>query len=521
MNRLRTATLALVVATAAARAHFVLIVPDAKVPGKVAVVFSDTLGPDESVEIAKIAGLKLTCRDVTDAATAVEHKTESHALTAMLPGKGPRLVSGRVEYGVMQRGDDKPFLLVYHPKALVGGSSATLGESAPVELVPAGEPGQPRLRFLAAGKPVADVEVTIMKTDGPSEKVKTDKDGRTPVLSIVGRYGAWAKHSEAKSGELGGKKYAEVRHYATLVADAPAASKYPPLPEAVSSLGAIVSDGYLYVHGGHAGRTHTYSTETASGKFHRLKLAGGTAWEELPGGPGLQGMNLAAHGGKIYRVGGMQPRNKPGEKSDNHSVADCARFDPATRTWEAMPPLPEGRSSHELVTCGDLLVVVGGWVMKGSAEPVWPQTALVMDLAAAKPEWKAVPQPFQRRALTAAAVSGKVYVCGGLTDAEMTATTRRVDVFDPKTGAWSKGPDFPGAEGTGFSPAACEQNGKLVLSTSDGLVHRMNGATWELVGTVSLPRRVHRLVADGPTLLAIGGASREGNVRAVEAVVPQ
>ena len=118
---------------------------------------------------------------------------------------------------------------------------------------------------------------------------------------------------------------------------------FPPLPNAVSSLGAVACDGYLYAYGGHAGKTHSYDTKTVLGTFHRLKLDGGTKWEELPGGPILQGMNLAAHGGKVYQVGGMQPRNEPGTPTDNRSVAECARFDPKVGKWEVLPEMPAGR----------------------------------------------------------------------------------------------------------------------------------------------------------------------------------
>ncbi len=40
------------------------------------------------------------------------------------------------------------------------------------------------------------------------------------------------------------------------------------------------------------------------------------------------------------------------------SVADFARFDPATNTWQALQPLPGGRSSHDAVVVGDTLYVV-------------------------------------------------------------------------------------------------------------------------------------------------------------------
>src|SRR5688572_31164214 len=91
------------------------------------------------------------------------------------------------------------------------------------------------------------------------------------------------------------------------------APAFPAMPKAVSSFGAIECDGYLYLYGGHAGKTHSYDTESVLGTFHRLKLDGGTKWEPLPGGPIAQGMNLTSHGGKVYRVGGMQPKNKPGD----------------------------------------------------------------------------------------------------------------------------------------------------------------------------------------------------------------
>src|SRR4051794_15124852 len=85
------------------------------------------------------------------------------------------------------------------------------------------------------------------------------------------------------------------------------APKFDQLPHKVSSLGACVSDGYVYVYGGHTGLTHSYSTETTTGKFYRAKLGGGK-WEELTEGPAAQGLALVAHKGKVYRIGGMQPR---------------------------------------------------------------------------------------------------------------------------------------------------------------------------------------------------------------------
>ncbi|HEY1190838.1 MAG TPA: kelch repeat-containing protein [Gemmata sp.] len=292
----------------------------------------------------------------------------------------------------------------------------------------------------------------------------------------------------------------------------------PDMPKAVASFGAVVCDGYLYVYGGHAGKTHSYDTESVLGTFHRVKLDGGTKWEELPGGPIAQGMNLVTHGGKVYRIGGMQPRNKPGTPSDNHSLADCARFDPKANKWEDLPALPAGRSSHDAVVVGDKIVVVGGWQMKGKGEKsVWPETTLILDLAAKELKWESVPQPFQRRALTATVAGSKVYVLGGLG-----ADGKPTDVFDVTTKKWSTVPALPadGKRAMAFSPSAATVGGRVVVNMASGAVYRLTekGDGWEKVGAVATPRMVARMVPLGPATVALigGAAPGEGNVATIE-----
>jgi N-acetylneuraminic acid mutarotase len=294
---------------------------------------------------------------------------------------------------------------------------------------------------------------------------------------------------------------------------------FPSLPEAISSFGAAVSDGYIYVYGGHIGKTHTYSTEAVTGKFRRLNLANPSKWEELPAGPAIQGLALVAHGGKIYRIGGMQPRNKVGDPSDNISLATCARFDPKVGKWEPMPDLPAGRSSHDAAVLGDAIVVVGGWQMHGGGKKsVWHDTALVLDLSKKTPTWEPISQPFQRRALNAASLDGKVYVVGGL-GAE--STERKVDVLNLKSRKWTAGPTLPGVPRNGFSPAVCNQGGTLFASPSDGKLYQLSlkHDAWVQIDNLEKPRQVHRIVP-GPnaSLVVLGGASKDGNVAQVEVI---
>jgi N-acetylneuraminic acid mutarotase len=304
-----------------------------------------------------------------------------------------------------------------------------------------------------------------------------------------------------------------------LPAGEPAKIDLPPMPHAVSSFGAVADNGYLYIYGGHAGKTHSYDTKSVLGTFHRLQLNGGTKWEELPGGPIAQGLNLAAHRGKIYRVGGMQPRNAPGQPADNHSLADCAAFDPQTKRWKDLPSLPAPRSSHDVVVVGDSLVVVGGWQLRGRGEsPLWHDTTAILDLAAEKPQWKTIPQPFRRRALTAAAIGSQVYVMGGLS---ADGPDQRVDILDLTTGQWKEGPAIPGKDRVAFSPAACAVGGHLILSTSDGAVYRLNprGNAWEKVAESTQQRMVARLVPWGQDrVILLGGAKGGANTDSLEVI---
>jgi hypothetical protein len=72
----------------------------------------------------------------------------------------------------------------------------------------------------------------------------------------------------------------------------------PPLPEPLSSFGAVVSEDWLYVYGGHTGTEHEHSAENLSNHFRRVRLTetgnAGDAqeWEELPMQTPLQGLAL-------------------------------------------------------------------------------------------------------------------------------------------------------------------------------------------------------------------------------------
>src|SRR5689334_17717882 len=129
MYRMLGAAVVGLFAVAAAHGHFTFVVPEAD-GASAKVIFSDDLKPDTAVNVEKIAGTKLMLRDVAGKDSPLELKKGDGCYLVNLPGSGPRVVFGTTEYGVSQKGDAKPYLLVYYPKALVGdvpAKAATVG----------------------------------------------------------------------------------------------------------------------------------------------------------------------------------------------------------------------------------------------------------------------------------------------------------------------------------------------------------------------------------------------------------
>jgi hypothetical protein len=504
----------------ASYAHFTYILP---LPGEkgAEMILGETPSTRDTVNPSIAAGAQLFIRDASGAVTSLKMELDGYRFVLPLPGAGDRVVYGSANLGVAQRGKDaKPHLLLYYPKTILGNPfapSATVGGEQAVELIPQGQPGNLHLRFLAHGAPVPNAEIVVTSPDGEQHKVKTNQDGIAGPFSQHGRYGAWARFWEDKPGQHAGKDFQQTRHYAILVFDSLAAPlAAPPLPEKTSSFGAAVEDGWLYVYGGHIARTHSYSTEAVSGRFSRRPLAGGP-WEELPSATPLQGLNLAATAGRVCRAGGMQPRNAAGQKADNHSVDEVACFSTSSRSWQALPPLPSPRSSHDLAIAANHLIVTGGWHMRGAESSIWAKTTLLLDLANPAAGWREVPQPFERRALVSAVWNGRVYVIGGITPT--TQVSSDVDVFNPASNSWSKGPALPGSGQTGFAPAAAVLDGKLYASTGDGALYVLDssGANWQRIARTS-QRLAHRMVPAPGSLVLLGGAAKGGNLDLVETV---
>jgi hypothetical protein len=217
-------------------------------------------------------------------------------------------------------------------------------------------------------------------------------------------------------------------------------------------------------------------------------------------------------------VGGFTARNAENEEESLWSQPDFARFDPAIGTWEALAPLPEGRSSHDAAMIGNTLYVVGGWQMSGEKKD-WHHTAWTCDLSQPRPEWKAIPNPpFERRALALAEWQGKLYALGGMRS--QGGATTETAVYDPQARTWSSGPRLLGGGMEGFGSSAFAAGGTLYVTTMNGSIQRLSsdGSHFEYLGQLAHPRFFHRLLrSSADELVVVGGASMgTGKIEALE-----
>jgi N-acetylneuraminic acid mutarotase len=288
----------------------------------------------------------------------------------------------------------------------------------------------------------------------------------------------------------------------TLPATEVFASSTALMPRAVTSFGAAELAGNVYALGGYFGVPHAYSRDGQSGELWKL-APGSNAFELLSSGQPTQGAALVALGSALLRVGGMRANNTLGTPPDIHSLDEVESFSPETNAWTKLAPLPTPRSSHAAAVVGQTVYVVGGWQLSGNAQRgAFADSMLALDLANG---WRTLPQPFQKRALAAAALDGKLVAIGGLSASG--EQSREVHVFDPNADGWSRAADFPV---DAFGVAASSDGDTLYASARDGQIWALAdvAGAWRPAAKLIFPRFFHQLVQLGPTkLLALGGIS--------------
>ena len=152
-----------------------------------------------------------------------------------------------------------------------------------------------------------------------------------------------------------------------------------------------------------------------------------------------------AAGGKAYLAGGTadilgaEPSDIPGvSRIEVESIAALTEFDPATRRYTELRPMPQALNHVGIAEYrGDVYVVGGhGRLVQGlDAKDVFWRYSPATD------RWSDMPAlPSRRGAAGTGVIGGRLYVVGGMLQGRPVAT---LEIFDFATGRWTRGPDMP------------------------------------------------------------------------------
>jgi hypothetical protein len=221
-----------------ANGHFVWLKVTGQGPAaQVEVYFAETADPGEPQLVEKVGGTKVWAHTGKSGdMQAISLKPVVDEVAGKLVGRAPDAKSfcldAICDYGVVDKGG-QPFLLQYYARSIQGdaGQFRSHGSSsrAPLGIELESTAASLTCTVLWNGKPLANSEVVILFPEGDALERKTNDRGQVEIATKTkGDFAIRARHVEpGKSGQRDGKKYAEVRHYATLTASLPATSASP------------------------------------------------------------------------------------------------------------------------------------------------------------------------------------------------------------------------------------------------------------------------------------------------------
>ncbi len=152
--------------------------------------------------------------------------------------------------------------------------------------------------------------------------------------------------------------------------------------------------------------------------------AAAAAWEPRSDAPFARlEMAVAAHDGAIWLAGGLD--------AFGSALTEVAIYDPATDSWSDGPDLPVSLHHTALVSTGDDLLVVGGYLGSSNSP-----TEGVLRLTAAGDAWETGPALPDARGAGAAAWDGTRVVYGGGVSGEGLPGGIVADVFALEDGEW-------------------------------------------------------------------------------------
>lgn len=301
-----------------------------------------------------------------------------------------------------------------------------------------------------------------------------------------------------------------------------------PLPFASSSFGMARLANRIYVVGGHVGREHHYPEEAFSQQACWLDATYLEWNRSAPRSTPMQGFALVPHSEKLYALGGLTYSSAGTSPYTCTSTDVVERYDPATDSWAALPPLPRKRSSFVAGVVNGKAYLMGGWSFDpmGGGPPQFVDEIDEFDLSSEKSVSTGVKLSAlgltPRRALAAVTDRGSIVLCGGITpggkagsSVSLSEVVRVVPGLSPRDWKAEQLPPLPYGV---FAPGAAVSGTRLLVfgGDQDGDVTKytdaiysidLDGRTgWRIAGRMVTRRSfVAGVALDSGSVALVGG----------------
>lgn len=215
------AALAWALSAARTEAHFlfVRILPPAEGGRAAEVYFSELAEAGDPRFLAKVAHTQLWLQKTPGQFEPLSLHQAPDRLRAWVPATGSLVVVGQCRYGVLPR--KVPFLLRHFPKAMAGNPDELNRmkpySKLPLEVVATVVGDEVRLVALKDGKPVPHAEFVTVDSRLANVTLKADAEGVAAWKPPApGTYSVYTRDTRKESGEADGRKYEEIRDFATV-----------------------------------------------------------------------------------------------------------------------------------------------------------------------------------------------------------------------------------------------------------------------------------------------------------------
>lgn len=206
-----------------AQAHFLFIriLPPAEGGRAAEVYFSELAEAGDPRFVNKIAKTELWLQQKPGKFDALKVHKATDRLRSWVPEEGAVVVVGKCVYGVLARPKQTPFLLRYFPKGL-DGTPADLNKmqaygKLPLEIVASFAEDGICVTALKDGKPVPKAQFVTVDAHLNNVQLTADEQckakWRPPAPGV---YSIYTRDTRKEPGEAGGKKYDEIRDFATV-----------------------------------------------------------------------------------------------------------------------------------------------------------------------------------------------------------------------------------------------------------------------------------------------------------------